>query len=135
MGRGSFRGFGDALCPGGAVGAVRRGGIRRSRHLEGGAADEDVIISKGYTGKTCRVVRNRFTEEWERSGLTALPMPLQGMWIGRSTHIAARELGIADLGSMPAGQGSGLSCLGVPIGMVLLGGVLTARTRQRAHAP
>lgn len=84
-----------------------------------GAADEDVIISKGYTGKTCRVVRNRFTEEWERSGLTALPMPLQGMWIGRSTHIAARELGIADLGSMPAGQGSGLIDEIKPAGQVV----------------
>jgi enoyl-[acyl-carrier protein] reductase II len=73
-----------------------------------GAADEDVVITRGYTGKTCRVIRNRFVEEWESSGLKALPMPLQGMWIGRSTHIAARELGLADLGSMPAGQGSGL---------------------------
>ena len=32
-----------------------------------------------------------------------------------------------------AGQGSGLSCLGVPIGMVLLGGVLAAHTRKRAY--
>ncbi|HEX2173484.1 MAG TPA: nitronate monooxygenase [Dehalococcoidia bacterium] len=84
-----------------------------------GAADEDVIISKGYTGKTCRVIRNRFTEEWEKSGLTALPMPLQGMWIGRSTHIAARERGITALGSMPAGQGSGLISEIKPAGEVV----------------
>jgi hypothetical protein len=31
-----------------------------------------------------------------------------------------------------SGQGSGLSCMGVPLGMVLLGGLLTARTRRRA---
>jgi len=31
----------------------------------------------------------------------------------------------------PAGQGSGLSCAGVPIGLVLLGGVLVHRTRKR----
>lgn len=36
------------------------------------------------------------------------------------------------LGSTGAsGQGSGLSCLGVPIGMVLLGSVLAVRTRRR----
>lgn len=33
-----------------------------------------------------------------------------------------------------AGQGSGLSCAGVPIGMVLLGGVLASRTRKLRSA-
>lgn len=69
---------------------------------------EDVIITKGYTGKTCRVIRNRFTELWEQSSEEALPMPLQGMRIGRRTHGSARELGITEVGSMPAGQGVGL---------------------------
>jgi hypothetical protein len=31
-----------------------------------------------------------------------------------------------------AGQGSGVSCAGLPLGMVLLGGVLVARTRKRS---
>jgi hypothetical protein len=30
-----------------------------------------------------------------------------------------------------AGQGSGVSCAGIPLGMVLLGGVLAARTNGR----
>jgi hypothetical protein len=30
-----------------------------------------------------------------------------------------------------AGQGSGVSCAGVPLGIVLLGGVLVARTKKR----
>ena len=84
-----------------------------------GAADEDVIITKGYTGKTCRVIRNQFTEEWDRSGLTPLPMPLQGMWMGRVTSIAAREQGITAIGSMPAGQGAGLIAEIKPAGQIL----------------
>lgn len=92
------------------------------------SGDEDVIISRGYTGKTCRVIRNRFTEEWDRSGLKALPMPLQGMWIGRTTHIAAREYGFADLGSMPAGQGSGLISEIEPAGQVIQGLMADARS-------
>ena len=55
----------------------QREDVRRIEE-SGGRTAESMVISaptRAYTGKTCRVVRNRFTEEWERSGLTALPMP------------------------------------------------------------
>lgn len=80
---------------------------------------DDIIITKGYSGKTCRVIRNRFTEMWEKSGEEALPMPLQGARIGKKTHGAARELGITELGSMPAGQGAGLIRAVLPAGEVV----------------
>lgn len=73
-----------------------------------GAADEDAVITRAYTGKTARMIRNRFIEEWERSGLTPLPMPLQGLWVGPTTAYSALERGATDLGLMAAGQGSGL---------------------------
>ncbi|HEX2171609.1 MAG TPA: nitronate monooxygenase family protein, partial [Dehalococcoidia bacterium] len=72
-----------------------------------GAADEDVVITRAYTGKTARMIRNRFIEEWEKSGLAPLPMPLQGMWVGPNTSYSALERGATDLGLMAAGQGSG----------------------------
>lgn len=73
-----------------------------------GAADEDAVITRAYTGKTARMIRNRFIEEWEKSGLAPLPMPLQGMWVGPKTGYSALEQGATDLGLMAAGQGSGL---------------------------
>lgn len=80
---------------------------------------DEIVITKGYTGKTCRVIRNRFTEMWEKSGEQALPMPLQGARVGKKTHGAARELGITELGSMPAGQGAGLIRAVLPAGEVV----------------
>jgi NAD(P)H-dependent flavin oxidoreductase YrpB (nitropropane dioxygenase family) len=80
---------------------------------------EDIVITKGYSGKTCRVIRNRFVELWEQSGEQPLPMPLQGARIGRRTHAAARERGITDVGSMPAGQGAGLIKAVLPAGEVV----------------
>jgi len=42
--------------------------------------DEGTVISKAYTGKTCRVIANDFTREWEKSGKQALGFPQQGVW-------------------------------------------------------
>merc|ERR1712034_86505 len=44
------------------------------------ASSQDTVRSRSYTGKTCRMLKNRWTEAWEDPETPApLGMPLQGM--------------------------------------------------------
>ena len=71
-----------------------------------GARSEDFVVTRAYTGKTARDVRNPLIDRWERSGLRALPMPLQWvMW--RELRAAALAAGRYELLNNPAGQGGG----------------------------
>ncbi|MBI3967632.1 MAG: DUF561 domain-containing protein [Chloroflexi bacterium] len=73
------------------------------------AGDEDTVITRAYSGKTMRVIKNKFTEEWSKRESEIKPFPLQREQIGgEEVYFAARAHGNTDLGSMPAGQGSGL---------------------------
>ncbi len=70
------------------------------------ARSEDFVVTRAYTGKTARDVKNPLIERWERSGLSPLPMPLQ--WIlWREVRAAALAAGRYDLLNNPAGQGGG----------------------------
>lgn len=70
------------------------------------ATSEDFVVTRTYTGKTARDVRNPVIDRFERSGLPALPMPLQ--WIlFRDFRAAAERAGRWDLINNPAGQGGG----------------------------
>lgn len=71
-----------------------------------GAASEDFIVTRAYTGKTARDVRNPFIDRWEKSGLKALPMPLQWVLL-REFRAAALAANRFDLVNNPAGQGGG----------------------------
>lgn len=42
-----------------------------------GMSEADTVISRGFTGKTLRAIRNRTTDEW--AGRDAKPFPLQAM--------------------------------------------------------
>ena len=64
-------------------------------------------ISRSYTGKTARQFRNPIVEAWENSGLTPLPMPLQGILMAKLGS-AAEKAGRHDLVFTPSGQASGL---------------------------
>jgi len=71
------------------------------------ADDEGTVISKISTGKTARHVKNKLIDYWDKSGMSYLPMPLQGflVWdlyasIGQSDQIEY----IAPM----AGQGVGM---------------------------
>jgi len=52
--------------------------------------DNGTVITKGYTGKTCRVIANQFTREWEMSGRKAGNFRDQGRY--------AYSLGVNHLG-------------------------------------
>lgn len=71
--------------------------------------DEGTVVTRAYSGKPCRVIRNRFTEEWKNREAEILPFPLQREQIGgEEFYFSARRDGNVEWGSMPAGQGSGL---------------------------
>ena len=69
-------------------------------------ASEHFVVTRAYTGKPARDVRNVFIERWEKRGLPALPMPLQWVLL-REFRAAALAAGRFDLINNPAGQGGG----------------------------
>lgn len=69
--------------------------------------EEDTIVTRSYTGKSCRVVRNLHTEEWEKTPEKIQPFPVQMMKVGERAGTAI-ALGEMDYGMAPAGQIAGL---------------------------
>src|SRR5690606_24539451 len=41
------------------------------------AREDDTVVTRAYTGKTCRVIANRYTELYERGELQPEPFPMQ----------------------------------------------------------
>ncbi len=79
--------------------------LQKRRVLD--AAAEDTLVTRLYSGKTMRNIRNPLIEAWERSGLQALPMGLQGV-LARDLIHSLREAGRDDLLMNAAGQTSGM---------------------------
>jgi len=85
-------------------------------------ADETgTLITRAYTGKTCRVLRTTYADEFERAGVA--PEPFPGQFIRSMTdganHLGGDEdtLGVdPDREFMPAGQGVGAISTLVPAG-------------------
>jgi NAD(P)H-dependent flavin oxidoreductase YrpB (nitropropane dioxygenase family) len=49
------------------------------------AGAEDAVQRKSFSGKSCRILKSKFTEAWEQPGAPApLPMPLQTILIAES---------------------------------------------------
>jgi NAD(P)H-dependent flavin oxidoreductase YrpB (nitropropane dioxygenase family) len=69
-------------------------------------ASENFVVTRAYTGKPARDVKNVFIERWEKSGLPALQMPLQWVLL-REFRAAALAAGRYELINNPAGQGGG----------------------------
>ena len=70
--------------------------------------DEGTVISRGSSGKPCRLNRNNFTREWERRAAEIQPFPIQFERVGRPAAIRAREEGDVDNGGAACGQSSAL---------------------------
>jgi nitronate monooxygenase len=68
--------------------------------------EDDTVVTRAFSGKPARGLRNRFAEAMERAPL--LPYPLQNAMTADLRREAARA-GKADLLSLWAGQGVGLS--------------------------
>jgi len=80
------------------------------------ATEEDAVISRAYTGKTGRVLKNKFIEYWEKPGAPKpIPAPFQVMYLPLPMFTFTDDvdrtwerLGLHDWGSTGAGQGVGL---------------------------
>ena len=70
------------------------------------ATDEGTQVTKCYTGKDCRVIKNRYVDQWEDRQGEIKPFPFQ-MMVDSSKMDAAMGQGDTDVGLMPAGQISG----------------------------
>ena len=72
--------------------------------------DEGTTITRCFSGKPCRVVRNQTTEAWENPDLIAKirPFPQQfrvvADWLGADPYTAGRYEGKTDVGALAAGQ-------------------------------
>ncbi len=70
------------------------------------ATEETTRVTKCYTGKDCRVIKNRYVDQWEDRQGEIKPFPAQ-MMVDSAKMDAAMRWGDTDLGLMPAGQISG----------------------------
>jgi NAD(P)H-dependent flavin oxidoreductase YrpB (nitropropane dioxygenase family) len=69
--------------------------------------DEDgTVVSRSYTGKTSRVLRNDFTDRWKGHEREIMPMPWQRIWV-EPLVAAAKDAGRVDIANFPTGQGAG----------------------------
>jgi enoyl-[acyl-carrier protein] reductase II len=91
----------------------------KERLLE--AAEDGTVVTRAYTGKTCRVLRTSYVDEFERAGGVAEPFP--GQYV-RSLRDGVNHLGgdedtpgvDPEREFMPAGQGVGAIDELVPAG-------------------
>lgn len=77
------------------------------------STEADTVISRCWTGKTLRAIRNRTTEEWEKRQNELKPFPIQAMVMHQNGLMRFSEAGNKevvpdpDANCFPAGQGCG----------------------------
>lgn len=81
-------------------------GHQQYKERVAGATSDQAILTRAYTGKQLRVIRNSFTQEWDGRAAEILPFPAQREAIG-DLHFAARLRGDVDRGAVTAGQACG----------------------------
>jgi enoyl-[acyl-carrier protein] reductase II len=87
--------------------------------------DEGTTVTRCFSGKPCRVVRNDTTAAWEAPELQARikPFPLQfgviGEWLGQDPYIAGRREGKVDIGALAAGQSSAIIHEVLPVEVIV----------------
>ena len=82
------------------------------------AAAEDTVVTRLYSGKTMRNIRNPLIEAWERHGLDALPMGQQAELIKDISH-SIRLAGREELLMNAAGQTAGMLSQRRPAGQIV----------------
>ena len=85
-----------------------------------GSGDDDTVVTRAYTGKTCRVLRNDWTEHFDHHPDELLPFPAQVLAsiAAGANHLGAADGTEVDVGRefFPAGQGVGAIQSMVPAG-------------------
>jgi enoyl-[acyl-carrier protein] reductase II len=70
-----------------------------------GMVDDDTVVSRTYTGKPSRVIRNRYTEAWKGHEHEVLPMPAQWEMVAPLV-LPAKQQGSMEIANWPTGQGA-----------------------------
>jgi NAD(P)H-dependent flavin oxidoreductase YrpB (nitropropane dioxygenase family) len=65
--------------------------------------DDETVVSRCYTGKPSRVIRNEFVDAWEGHEAEVLPMPEQWERVA-PVVIPAKRRGSLEVGNWPTGQ-------------------------------
>ena len=68
--------------------------------------EEGTVVSRCYTGKPSRVLKNRFTDRWKGHEAEIVPMPWQRIWVERLVA-PAKAAGRVDIANFPTGQVAG----------------------------
>lgn len=68
--------------------------------------EEGTVVSRSYTGKPSRVLRNDFTDRWKGHDAELMPMPWQRIRV-ESLVAPAKAAGRVDVANFPTGQGAG----------------------------
>jgi NAD(P)H-dependent flavin oxidoreductase YrpB (nitropropane dioxygenase family) len=68
--------------------------------------EEATVVSRSFTGKPSRVLRNRFTDRWRGREDLILPMPWQRIWM-EPLVAPAKPAGRVDIANFPTGQVAG----------------------------
>ncbi len=71
------------------------------------ADDRSTVVSRCYTGKPSRVLRNTYTDRWAGHEHEVLPMPYQRIRV-EALVAPARAAGMVDIANYPTGQGAAL---------------------------
>jgi enoyl-[acyl-carrier protein] reductase II len=86
-------------------------------------AEDGTVISRSFTGKTCRVVRNEWTQHYEEHPEELQPFPAQAVAAARAgaSHLGDHGGQPVDLARefMPAGQGVGAIQSLIPAGALV----------------
>lgn len=69
--------------------------------------EEGTVVSRSYTGKTSRVLRNDYTDRWKGRDEEILPMPWQRIRM-ESLVAPARAAGLVNIANFPTGQDAGV---------------------------
>jgi enoyl-[acyl-carrier protein] reductase II len=76
-----------------------------------GATDQDTIVTRCYTGKTLRTLRNPYVDDWERRPDEIQPFPAQAMHSAREDVLGGIGGKVENLDPqkdcLPMGQGAG----------------------------
>ncbi|HNJ98773.1 MAG TPA: nitronate monooxygenase family protein, partial [Ilumatobacteraceae bacterium] len=104
-----------------------------------GLAEDGTVISRAYTGKTCRVVRTEWTNHYEKHPEELQPFPMQAVASMKAgvNHLGAADGTEVDVAQefMPAGQGVGAITSLVPAAQIVADMVAEAeRTMERIAA-
>jgi nitronate monooxygenase len=68
------------------------------------SSETDTVVTKALTGRPARAIKNKFIREFDESGVTPLPWPIQDMEAD-DIHMAAKRMDNQDYASLYAGQG------------------------------